>query len=74
MKAGLRQRDVASLLQLDCADRLSKWENGKAIPNVVNLFKLSLLYKVPPQELYGNLFTLIEIETSSLPRSDFATF
>ena len=55
-RIGLRQIDVAQKLGLDCADRLSRWENGLAIPNIVNLFKLSVLYKVPPQELYVDLF------------------
>jgi transcriptional regulator with XRE-family HTH domain len=59
-KAGLRQIDVARLLELDCADRLSRWENGSAMPNIVNLFKLSVLYKAPPQELYLGLYGYIQ--------------
>jgi len=55
-KAGLRQIDVARLLQLDCADRLSKWETGLALPNIVNLFKLAALYNVKPHELYNELY------------------
>ena len=58
-KAGLRQIDVARLLELDCADRLSRWENGSAMPNVMNLFKLSALYKAAPQELYFDLYRSI---------------
>jgi DNA-binding transcriptional regulator YiaG len=59
-KAGLRQIDVARLLNLDCADRLSRWENGSAMPNILNLFKLSALYKTAPQELYLELYRSIE--------------
>jgi DNA-binding XRE family transcriptional regulator len=55
-KAGLRQIDVAQKLGLDCADRLSRWENGSAMPNVVNLFKLAALYKASPHELYQPLY------------------
>ncbi len=54
-KAGLLQRDVASSLGLDCADRLSRWENGRAMPSVANLFKLAALYKTEPQALYPDL-------------------
>ena len=55
-KAGLLQRDVASKLGLDCADRLSRWENGRAVPNIVNLFKLATIYGVEPQALYPPLY------------------
>lgn len=54
--AHLRQCDLAELLHLDCEDRLSHWENGKALPSVVNLFRLSKLLKVLPHELYPNLY------------------
>ena len=54
-KAGLRQIDVAKLLGRDCADRLSHWENGTAVPSVFNLFKLAKLYQVNAHELYPDL-------------------
>lgn len=56
LKAGLFQKDVAQQLGLDCADRLSRWENGSAVPSIFNLFKLAALYKVKPHELYGEVF------------------
>lgn len=59
-KAGLRQIDVAELLGRDCADRLSRWENGTAVPNVLNLFKLAHLYQVKPEELYPELVKPID--------------
>lgn len=55
-KAGLLQRDVAKLLGMDCADRLSRWENGQAVPSIVNLFKLAVLFKVEPHLLYPELY------------------
>ena len=54
--AGLFQKDVASLLSLDCADRLSRWENGQAMPNVVNLFRLAAIYNTEPHRLYPELY------------------
>ncbi len=56
LKAGLFQRHVASILGLDCADRLSRWENGLAMPSVANLFKLAALYETEPHHLYPTLF------------------
>ena len=60
--AGLRQCDVAKALGLVSSDRISHWEKGVAVPNIVNLFKLSVLYNVPPQKLYEELFMAVEHE------------
>jgi Helix-turn-helix. len=61
VKAGLLQRDVASLLQLDCTDRLSRWENGLSYPSIMNLFKLARIYEVMPQQLYPELFESVRL-------------
>ena len=53
---GLRQQDVAELLGFDITDRISHWERGTAIPSIVNLFRLSNIYKILPHELYADLF------------------
>jgi len=45
-------------------DRISHWENGLAFPSVTNLFRLSALYNVPAQELYGEFFKTFETELS----------
>jgi transcriptional regulator with XRE-family HTH domain len=63
-QAGLRQIDVAARLGLKNTDRMSHWEKGVAFPNATNLFKLSAIYKVPAQELYGEFFKVIEGEVS----------
>jgi len=57
-QANLFQKDVAKALGLDCADRISHWENGIAMPNVVNLFRLAAIYGVTPQDLYPGLYEL----------------
>jgi transcriptional regulator with XRE-family HTH domain len=59
-QAGLRQVDVAAKLGFTSYDRISHWEKGLAFPSVTNLFRLSALYKVPAQELYGEFFKSIE--------------
>lgn len=59
-KAGLRQLDVARLIGLEgSTERISKWENGSADPNIENLFKLLVLYKVSPRELYPEMWQAI---------------
>ncbi len=64
-KSGLFQRDVAKLLGLDCADRLSRWENGQAVPSIMNLFKLAALYKAEPHELYNEFYIATRAELQS---------
>lgn len=59
-RVGLRQIDVAERLGLDYADRLSRWENGLNLPSIMNLFKLSILYKTSPERLYSELYQSIE--------------
>ena len=58
-EAGLRQLDVARALGLNGCERISKWENGAAIPKIKNLFHLAILYRVPPQELYDEMYQSI---------------
>jgi transcriptional regulator with XRE-family HTH domain len=58
--AGLLQSDVARALGLDCADRISHWENGIAIPSVINLFKLAAIYGVEPHKLYPELLEMVQ--------------
>lgn len=57
-QAGLLQKDVAHALGLDCMDRISHWENGIAMPNVANLFRLAAIYGATPQDLYPELYEL----------------
>ena len=58
--ANLLQSDVARSLGLDCADRISHWENGTALPSIVNLFKIAAVYKVMPHELYPELYAVAQ--------------
>jgi transcriptional regulator with XRE-family HTH domain len=69
--AGLRQREIADALGLISTDRISRWEHGSAEPNIDNLFKLLVLYRATPAELYPdkwqaivNLPSVSEKETS----------
>jgi transcriptional regulator with XRE-family HTH domain len=51
LKANLSQRDVAEKLGFESHNRICRWEKGIAYPSVPNLFKLSDLYGVKPDEL-----------------------
>lgn len=54
LKAGLTQKQVGQLLQLQCEDRLSHWERGQTMPSVKNLLRLCDIYKITPREIYEN--------------------
>ncbi len=51
----LRQLDVACKLGFCTTDRISRWEKGQGMPNVINLLKLAAIYQVPPQNLYPEI-------------------
>ncbi len=63
--AGLRQREVARALGLKTPERISKWENGAVLPKPWSLMKLAVLYHVPPQELFNEMYRLIPTSPSS---------
>jgi transcriptional regulator with XRE-family HTH domain len=56
-RAGLTQQEVARILSLGKrgSDSVMLWERGYRLPNIINWFKLSVLYKVSPEELYAEL-------------------
>ena len=53
---GLKQTDVAGMLGHASPDRISHWEKGVAFPGMVNLFRLSLIFRIRPEHLYRNLY------------------
>lgn len=57
LKAGLTQKEVCQKLGFTNEVALCHWEQGKNIPNLINLFKLSAIYKVSPNKLYGQLIS-----------------
>ena len=54
--AGLCQPAVARALGLSSIERISKWENGHSIPRGRSLFQLALLYHVPLQQLFSEVY------------------
>lgn len=51
-----KQREVMQQLGLRNPNLLTKWEQGKAYPSIINLFKLSIVYKTLPTNLYPDLY------------------
>ncbi len=56
LEAGCTQKQVAIYLGHSNEVSISHWEQGKNIPNLINLVKLSSLYKTSPEKLYSWLF------------------
>lgn len=52
---GYEQVQVACLLGFKSHARISKWEQGTAMPNVENLLGLSIIYRALPDDLYSDL-------------------
>ena len=63
---GMRQSEVARALGLNTTERISKWENGHSIPALWSLFRLAMLYHVPPQEMYDELYRSATSSASDL--------
>lgn len=57
LRCKLTQRQVSAFLKFNSEDRISRWEQGQAVPNIQNLFKLSILFNTQPQELYPELYS-----------------
>lgn len=53
---GVRQKEVARWLGHSSGAQLSQWENGEAIPGIINLFRLCIVYSTTPLELYYEVF------------------
>ncbi len=63
--SNLKQQEIADKLGLQSTDRISHWEKGLTYPHLINLFKLSAIYKVLPHELYPELLENIHKEITS---------
>jgi transcriptional regulator with XRE-family HTH domain len=53
---GYTQKDVAFILGHKNTDRISKWEKGSAVPSVLNLIKLSVIYRTLMNDFYFDTF------------------
>ena len=53
--SGYDQKDVARILGFKSSGRISRWENGMAVPSILNLIKLSVIYNTLMDALYIDL-------------------
>jgi transcriptional regulator with XRE-family HTH domain len=49
---GLKQKEVAEILKLKSAGMISRWENGKSLPSLLNAIRLASLYCVLVNALF----------------------
>ncbi len=61
-KAGFQQQQVAKMLGLKTTGLISRWENSVSYPDLINVFKLSLIYKADINNLYRDLRELTKQE------------
>jgi transcriptional regulator with XRE-family HTH domain len=52
---GLSQKQVARILGLKSASRVSRWEKGSCIPSYVNVIRLSIVYRTMADALFRDL-------------------
>jgi len=52
---GLRQKEVARILGIKSASVISRWEKGVCMPNTLNLFRISILYRTMGDALFIDL-------------------
>ncbi|MHC4455218.1 MAG: helix-turn-helix transcriptional regulator [Planctomycetota bacterium] len=57
---GLKQKDVARILKLKSTSMISRWEKGTVLPNSLNIFRLSLLYRTLIDVLFIDLMRLLK--------------
>lgn len=65
MKAGLKQYEVAELLELSHSGNISRWEKGFVLPSLIHLIEFIQLYDATPQELYPEICEMISIDIAS---------
>jgi transcriptional regulator with XRE-family HTH domain len=57
---GLKQKDVAKILNLKSAGMICRWEKGQCLPSLLNTFKLAGIYCVLVDALFFPLIRLIK--------------
>ena len=49
---GLSQKQVATILGLKSASRISRWEKGRCMPSLMNAIKLAILCRIMVDALF----------------------
>lgn len=59
---GLKQKDVAKVLNLKSTGIISRWEKGICLPSPINLFRLAALYRTLVDALFIDLLRFLKQE------------
>jgi len=51
IKNHLRVEDICDFMQFESVQAVYKWQSGKSLPSVDNLYALSKLFKVPVEDI-----------------------
>jgi transcriptional regulator with XRE-family HTH domain len=57
---GLKQKDVARILNLKSSGIISRWEKGICLPSSLNIFKLAALYRTLTDALFIDLIRMLK--------------
>ena len=57
---GLKQKEVAEILNLKSSGMISRWEKGVCLPSLINVIKLSGIYSVLVDALFFPLIRMIK--------------
>jgi len=57
---GLKQKDVAEILNLKSTGIISRWEKGICLPSPLNIFKLAALYRTLTDALFIDLIRMLK--------------
>jgi transcriptional regulator with XRE-family HTH domain len=57
---GLKQKDVAMILELNNTSMISRWEKGIFLPNTINIFKLAIIYRTMADALFPDLLKALK--------------
>ena len=49
---GLKQQDVAEILGINSTSMISRWEMGVCLPDMLNVFKLAIVYRTMTEALF----------------------
>jgi len=69
--AGLSQKRVALFLGVH-PYRVGRWEKGKSLPGVEYLFRVSILYRTLPNNLYFDYWQTLKTDALAKERKLFA--
>jgi transcriptional regulator with XRE-family HTH domain len=54
---GLKQKEVARILNFKSQSRISRWEKGLCLPTFRNVIRLSIVYRVMVDAIFSDLYS-----------------